>query len=163
MPVDANGEEGFEILLRLPGETDHHRRAQREIRGMLRDVVHQHLDVRAGSSAVHKPEHVVARVLQRHVQVMDDLVAFRDPVDQLGSDRIRVRIQHADPFQRVDPGQAGEELDELRLSVEVTAIAGGILGDQGKLRPAAVREPPSFWACAITCSAIVVLPEDSGP
>ena len=72
-------------------------------------------------------------MLQRHVDVLDDLVLARDRVeDRVGHGR-GVRVHHADPAEAVDGAESPQQEGQAVAQAEVEAVARRVLGDQHDL------------------------------
>ncbi len=49
-------------------------------------------------------------MLQRHVDVLDDLGQIGDCVEQLGGHEVRIAVEQTDPVQIVDGGEFAQQL-----------------------------------------------------
>ena len=84
----------------------------------------------------------VARVLQRDVHVLHDLLLGRDRVeDRVGEGR-GVGVHHADPADPVDAAQPAQQVGEAVAHPVVEAVAGRVLRHEDDLAHAARGEPP---------------------
>ncbi len=107
---------------------------------MFGDVIEDAANVRLIASAAHGAEHFVLSVLQRHVEVGNNLFARAKLVDQLRRNRIRIGIQHAEPVDAVDALQMMEQVEQHGPTVAILTVAGGVLRNQRKLAYAAVGQ-----------------------
>ncbi len=75
-------------------------------------------------------------MLQRHVEVRDDLLGVRQRVDELVGDVHRIGVQDAHPFDAVDLIEFAQQLREADFAIEVEAIVRRVLGDDDQLADA---------------------------
>src|SRR5260221_9478575 len=69
-------------------------------------------------------------MLQRHVDIFDDLGQIRDGVEQLGGNEIRIAVEQSYAAQIVNRREIAQQLCQRRGRVEVAAVGGQILRDQ---------------------------------
>ena len=91
-----------DVGLGFAGEADDEGRAQRDAGDAGADALDEVADVGAARLALHRVEHVVADVLQRHVDVAGDLRALGDGPDELVAPVRRMRVEQADPEIALD-------------------------------------------------------------
>ena len=82
-------------------------------------------------------EHVGRSVLQRHVEILADVVVARDGVEQPAGDAIGIGVEEAQPAQTLDARQRVEQRRQTVLDAQVFAVAGRVLADQRDLLHAA--------------------------
>ena len=68
-------------------------------------------------------------MLERQVQIRDDLFAGGESLDQLIGEVDRVSVQDTDPFELIKLIQLAEQLGQSDSAVKIHAIVGGVLGD----------------------------------
>ncbi|MPM44806.1 hypothetical protein SDC9_91488 [bioreactor metagenome] len=134
----------MKLLFRFAGKADHERRTQHELRRVFGNVVQHAEDMLLISAPVHSPEHLVLGVLQRHIEVGNDLFASAEAVDELGSYGIGIGIEHAEPVQAVDCFELIQQFRQHGLAVSVDAVAGGILRNQRQFAYSAANQPLCF-------------------
>ena len=76
-------EQFLELRLGLAGEADDERRPQRQVGDRRAQLAEQVLGRGAVDAPLHALQHAVVDVLQRHVEVRDDLLRARQRLDQL--------------------------------------------------------------------------------
>ena len=152
--LDELGKLG-EVRFGLAREAGDQRRAQRDARDLLPDLPHQRREARTVAAAVHRLQNPARRVLQRQVDVFDDLFLFGDRVEQLVGDRVRVAVQHADPVQLLDSAQAAQQLCERIFAVQVEPVARRILRDEDQLLRAVFNERARLLLDALHRAAAV--------
>src|SRR6266702_139029 len=127
------GEQVLEVGLRLARQPDDERGAERQARharAQLREQLAQELAV---APALHGPEQPVRAVLERHVEVLHDLLLARHHLDEGVGEVTRVRVVEPEPTDPVHPAQRGQQLVQARPAVEVVPPAGEVLRDERQL------------------------------
>src|SRR5262249_38162927 len=89
---------------------------------------------------LHAPQHAVVDVLQRQVEVRDDLASGGEGVDQLVGEVDRVGVEDADPLDTVDAVQFAQQFRETNTTVQIEAIVGRVLGDDDQLADAVLGQ-----------------------
>ena len=79
-------------------------------------------------------------MLERDVEVFDELRLRREHVDQLFADGFRVEVVNADPVEAIDLTKLAQQLRQLPRTVEVFAIAAGVLRDDDQFLHAVLGE-----------------------
>ena len=133
-----------ELAVGLARMADDERRAQHEPVDARLERLHQLARDAARVTAPHPLEHRIADVLERHVDVLDDLGLARDRVDQLVVERARKRVVQPDPVDAVDRAERAQQLRE-RLAIRsgdarVMPVAREVLRDQVDLAHAGRAE-----------------------
>ena len=101
-----------ELGVGLAGVTDDERRAQHDVVDALAQLLHELARHAPRVTAAHALQHRVADVLERDVDVLDDLRLARDRVDQIVVERARERVVETDPLDAVDLAHRAEQLGE---------------------------------------------------
>ena len=133
LPLLREGDHLLELFAGLAGEAGDERRPQHEAGNPAPQLREQFLRWPAGDAALHPLEHRVAGVLQRHVEVGDDLRAGSDLVDEAIGEVDRVEVHQADPLDAVHLLELIEQFHEPGLAVEVHAVIGRVLRDDHQL------------------------------
>ncbi len=102
------------MRLRLAGEADDERGADRDARDARANPPDQADDVLVGGFAAHRLQHRRVDVLQRHVHIPRHLVIARDALDQLVAPVRRVGVKQANPEIPLDLLQRVEQPRERR-------------------------------------------------
>ncbi len=89
-----------------------------------------------GVPPVHHLEHPVVDVLERHVQVRQDLGTARQDIIKVVGEVVRVVVEDPDPVEPVDLVELAEQLGQPGPPVQVHAVIGHVLGDQVQLADA---------------------------
>ena len=134
----------LKIAERLAGEADDEAGAEGDAgdRGAnLLEGLQEDLGARA---ALHSLENFGRGVLERHIEILADVVVFRDGLEQAAGDAVRICIEKPQPAQPFDPGQRVEQCGKAVLQAQVFAVAGGVLADEGDLLDAARDKLPRF-------------------
>ena len=133
--------------------------------GMVRADAFDQLqkDVAVGA-ALHALEDRGARVLQRHIDVLDQVAMLRDGVEQSLRDLIGIAIEETNPFfvVRLDLRQAGEQQRETVLHPEILAVAGGVLADQVDLAHALRKQARGFRRSPIRSGGCGIFRDTAG-
>ena len=141
----------LELLLGLPRETDHEGRTDREIRAdlaPLADPLKRLLGVRR---ARHATEHVRIRVLERNIEVREDLPLSHQRNNAVHH-RVRVHVVEADPETETAKLNAevlktrmhGAAARERELIAEVGTVGRRVLRDHHDFLHAVFLQAPGF-------------------
>ncbi len=125
-----------ELGLGLAREADDERRPQDKSGDRRPQPVDDRLRLGPRVTAVHQLEHPVVDVLQRHVQVRDDLPRPAQDVVQLLGEELRVAIQNPNPVDALDVLELTEQLGQPGPAVEVDAVIGHVLRHEDELADA---------------------------
>ena len=85
------------VAFGLPGEADDERRAEGDVGDAAANASEQLVVGLPRARASHPPEDVSRRVLQRQVDVVADLLAFRHRVEHVVGDGRRVEVEQTNP------------------------------------------------------------------
>ncbi len=96
-------------------------------------------DVGVGS-ALHALEDVAGGVLQGDIEVFADVVVAGDGVEEAAGDLVGIGVEEAEPADAVNFGEAVEELGEAVFEVEIFAVTGGVLANEGDFADALLDE-----------------------
>ena len=129
-----------ELRRRLAGEADDERRPQGDPGQAFAQAEEQPLVAGARAGAAHALQHRVGAVLERQVDVLDDLARRGDGVDGLVGDGRRVEIEQPHPAEAVDAIELAQQAGEGAALAPIDAEEGGVLRDQEQLADAAVGE-----------------------
>ena len=140
-------EQQFEVGFGLAREADDEGAAQRQVGTDLAPAPDALERVLGVGRALHQLQHARAAVLERNVQVRQDL-AVRHQRDHVVDVRVRVDIVHAHP--RAERAERAREVDELRLDglaapeagrvLEVGAVGAGVLRDHQQFLHAGLHQ-----------------------
>ena len=75
-------------------------------------------------------------MLQRHVEILADVIVLGDGREQAPCDAVGVGIEEAQPAQAFNPRERVEQQGEAVLDAEIFAVAGGVLADEGEFADA---------------------------
>ncbi len=98
----------------------------------------------AAVSAAHHTQHLVGCMLQRHVDVREDLLVLRQYLDQWVAQRLRIEVVSPHPMDSLHVSQGGQQVCERLTLRQVTTIRDGILADQVELHDARSGELLGF-------------------
>ncbi len=93
------------------------------------------------AEAAHPPQHRLAGVLERQVEVGRDARRGRDRLDQAGSRLGRLQVRRPHPHDAVDGGELRQQLLQRARVAQVLAVRGGVLADQHQLADAGLGQP----------------------
>ena len=98
-------------------------------------VLQEDVGARRRASCASAPR---ASVLQRHVEVLADVVVLRDGLEQAAGDLVGIGVEEAQPAQALDAAPGGRAAAARpSFNAEVFAVAGGVLADERDLAHAA--------------------------
>ena len=129
LPVLGEGDHFLELLAGLAGKSRDERCPQHQAGNPAPELPQQFLRRPPRHAPLHPLEHRVAGVLQRHVEVGNDLRAGGDLVDEAIGEMDRVEIHEPDPLDPVDLLEFFEQFHEPGLAVEVHSVVGRVLRD----------------------------------
>ena len=125
------------IRLRLTGEPGNQRRPQTAVRYLRTDFADHFLQILPCRVASHAPQHIIRRVLNRHVQIMQHLGLCCNRVDQLVRDLLRIAVQQPDPADPVDGSEAAQQRRKPLLPIKIRSVKRCLLCNQDQfLHPA---------------------------
>ena len=136
--------EFFELFLGFAGEACDERCSKDEIRNRRSQLLDQFDGLGAVHSPLHPFQHRVVYVLQRHVQVRDDLLRLGDRLDDVVCKVNRVKIHQPDPVQAFDLFQLLQQSVQSNFAVQVHAVIGRVLSDDDQFPDAVFNEFASF-------------------
>src|SRR5690606_19809822 len=90
-------EQVLKILLRLTGEPNDDRSADRHIRNAGANLLDQRQDVALPARTAHAPENAIFAVLQGHIDVLADFRVGSDRLQKLFVESTRIEIMKANP------------------------------------------------------------------
>ena len=135
-PVKRMGLQKFgqlpEFIFALAGEPKHHRCAQNKIIRSFANIIHHVFNMLPRTMAVHVLEQTWCNVLNRHIDILNDLIVGKHRIDQFFRYGIRISIKNADPLEPIDLAQCAKKFCKHWLSVKLCAVSGCILRDQRK-------------------------------
>ena len=79
-------------------------------------------------------------MLERDVEVFDELRLRREHVNQLFADGLRVEVMDTNPVEAIDLAKFTQQLRQLPRAVEILAIAAGVLRDDDQFLHAVLGE-----------------------
>ena len=124
------------LLKLVPGlsrKTRDECRAKHEVGNLVAEFAQELFRRRPVDPPLHPLEHRVAGVLERHVEVGDDLPARGNLFDEPVGEIHRVEVHQPDPLEPLDLLKRVEQFHEPRLAIEVEAVIGRILRDDYEL------------------------------
>ena len=130
------------MRVRLPGKSNDKRRANRHARDALTQFLDEPLDARARIGAVHRAQHRVMRVLEREINVFDDLRLRGKDLDEFVAEIFRIAVEHTDPRYFFNLGELPQETCKHRFAVEIEPIVRAVLRDENELAYTALRQLP---------------------
>ena len=123
----------IELRSRLAGESRDHRRANVNARNAIAQPGQQILGLLPVDTPVHRLQNAVVNVLERNINILNDVLALRDRVNHgLGQDR-RIYIHQPQPLKPIDRIQSPQQIVQPERLVEFLAVAGRVLADQANL------------------------------
>ena len=116
-------EQGRKVFLSLSGESDDERCANSKSWNSATKPVDQVFDMLPGCFSAHGGEHLVAYVLERHVDIPGDLRISRDSADQLVAPMGGMRVEQSDPKIAFNRGKLIQETNKRRSTLRIQRLA----------------------------------------
>jgi hypothetical protein len=144
-------EQELEVRIGLAREADDEGRADGEIGADAAPAPDARQGLLLGGRPLHAPEHIGARMLERHVEIGERL-AFGQERNDLVHMRIGIDVMQPDPDpelaeragQRDEPGRDLAAFPRARRVFEIDPIGGGVLRDDQELLDARRHQALGF-------------------
>ena len=147
------------VFLRLAGKTGDQGGAQADVRNLLSkksDDVFQLFFIRTPS---HPPEYIIGSMLNRHINIMQDLRIPADRLHKFGSDFLGIAIEETDPADPVNLRQSVKQFREHLFAVEIRTVNRCLLGNQDQFTYSLRGELPCCTDHALHGKAPIAAPD----
>ena len=111
-----------DVRIRLAGESDDERRAERDAGHAGANAGEQLVVFLTRPGPLHPLEHGIRRVLERQIDVFADLVALGHRRERLIVDRGGVEVEQPNPLQAVDRVELAQQPRERAALLPVDAV-----------------------------------------
>ena len=108
------------------------------------DAIHETLDDGSITQSMHTGEHPVIDMLERHIDILDDLFFPCIQIKEIIGDLLRIEVKGPDPVQAIHLDQFTKKRQEPLAKAKVDTIVDGVLGNEVDLFNSFRSEPASF-------------------
>ena len=132
------------LLLGLAGEAGDQRRAQRQPGQRGAQPGDRILNRMAVAAAAHRGQHPVVAVLDRQIEIGQNLLIALHRGDKFIGDALRIGIEHPNPADALDGVERVEQVTDGAGFAPILAVSGRVLRDNDELFDPLSREPAGF-------------------
>ena len=132
----------LKLFLGLPGEARNKGGAENNVRNSVFDFVEQRCEAFSVAAAVHPLQNFAVAVLQRNINVFNDLILARDNVNQLVGHAVGIAVKQSYPAESVNLAKLGKKLGGLRFAVQILTVSCCVLSNNVKLNNALCGKLP---------------------